>query len=140
MAERAFKTLAAATRASLIFSSVVLVLVACGPRSQLDHIDMSKQAPQDVAGSFSVRTYEGSSPHPNVSSFIESIHATSCKNLAWDPPATKGNALQQLRMKAHRLGANAIINVYFDAQGTDAWGTNCWQSITATGDAVVGED
>jgi uncharacterized protein YbjQ (UPF0145 family) len=53
-----------------------------------------------------------------------------------DPPATQGDALQQLQLLALRAGANAVSNVTFDARGTDTWGTNCWQTVTASGFAV----
>lgn len=98
---------------------------------------MSEQNPQEVAASLNVKVYEGSSFTGTVKTYLQSISAFSCKNQAYDPPPTKGDALSQLRLKAARLGANAIVNVYFDTDGTDAWGTNCWKSVTASGDAVV---
>lgn len=116
---------------------IVGLVAGCGPAAQIGYIDVSKQSRDDITESFNVQIFEGSSPHPRIETYYESLHATSCKNKLWDPPPTKGNALQQLRLKALSLGANAIVNVHFDTQGTDALGTNCWKSVTATGDAVL---
>lgn len=114
-----------------------LLTIGCGPNRQLEHIDISKVPPEEVSKSFSIHVFEGGTTHPPVKQFLSNINATSCKNKVWDPPATKGDALTQLRLKAARLGATAIVEVYFDEQGTDAFGTNCWESITATGTAVT---
>jgi hypothetical protein len=34
------------------------------------------------------------------------------------------------------MNADAIIDVNFDQRGTDAWGTNCWETVQASGMAV----
>jgi uncharacterized protein YbjQ (UPF0145 family) len=104
---------------------------------QLEHMDVSEVSKDEMTAAFKVQVFESDVALANVASYVGSMHATSCKNKVWDPPATKGDALQQLRLKALRAGANALVNVNFDEQGTDVWGTNCWQSVTATGDAVV---
>jgi uncharacterized protein YbjQ (UPF0145 family) len=103
----------------------------------LEHVDVSEVSSQEMTAAFKVQVFESDIDVAQVASYVGSMQATSCKNKVWDPPATKGNALQQLRLKALRAGANALVNVNFDDQGTDTWGTNCWQSVTATGDAVV---
>ena len=41
-----------------------------------------------------------------------------------------------LRLKALDLGADGIIDITFDTRGTDTWGTNCWESVQASGIAV----
>lgn len=121
--------------------SILMVLLAslagCGPNAQLGFIDINKVPSDEMKRSYQVEVYEGSTKHPEVIAHLSNLQATSCKNMTWDPPATKGNALQQLRLKAVQAGANGLINVYFDKQGTDTWGTNCWESVTATGDAVT---
>ena len=68
--------------------------------------------------------------------FLIEIKAYSCKLLLSDPPASKGDALKQLRLKALEMGANGIVDVTFDSRGTDAFGTNCWESVQVTGVAV----
>lgn len=80
-------------------------------------------------------TVDGKS-HPKVKTYLGDIVAYSCKHLMWDAPASKGNALLQLRLKALDIKASAIIDVTFDSRGTDAFGTNCWESVQASGVAV----
>jgi uncharacterized protein YbjQ (UPF0145 family) len=116
---------------------LMLSLSACGPKAHLAIVDMSQQAPDDVAKSMTVQIFEGVNSSPKIVKPIGLVNATSCKHLTSDPPATRGDALRQLRFKASKLGANAVVNVYFDSRGTDPWGTNCWESVTATGDAVI---
>ena len=57
--------------------------------------------------------------------------------MSWDPPASKGDALKQLKIKAVNMGANGVIDITFDKRGTDTWGTNCWESVQASGTAVI---
>ncbi|MDC0452133.1 YbjQ family protein [Candidatus Pelagibacter sp.] len=48
-----------------------------------------------------------------------------------------GDALKQLKIKAVRAGANGVIDITFDSRGTDTFRTNCWESVQASGTAVV---
>ena len=111
------------------------LLAACTPFVEV--IDVSKVPPQDMQAAQRIRivTIDNASP-PEIAEYLGPIDAFSCKGLMTDPPATRGNALQQLRYKAFKLGADAIIEVTFDTRGTDAWGTNCWETVTASGSAV----
>ena len=56
-----------------------------------------------------------------------------------DPPASKGDALLQLRLRASELGADTILDITFDTRGTDPFGTNCWESVQASGMAIISE-
>lgn len=123
-----------------ILSMILFALSACGANPQLQVIKLSEVSKEELNEARKVKIYQGDSNNVKVRKYLDDLHATSCKNMTWDPPATKGNAMQQLRIKAHRLGANAVINVYFDKSGTDTLGTNCWSSVTATGTAVVMEE
>ena len=73
---------------------------------------------------------------PSKLAVIQPIEAFSCKHLVTDPPASTGDALLQLQLKALELDASAITNVTFDTRGTDTWGTNCWETVQASGLAV----
>lgn len=77
-------------------------------------------------------------PQPtNIERYIGPVEAWSCKFLMTSKPATKSDAIAQLRVKALRLGANAVIGVTYDNKGTDAFGTNCWETVHAAGTAVI---
>ena len=79
---------------------------------------------------------EQAAGYPPVHRFIGPVHGVSCKHLLTDPPASKADALLRMRVEAHRLGADTVIDVTIDQSGTDALGTNCWESISVNGLAV----
>lgn len=68
---------------------------------------------------------------------IGQIEATSCMNKLWDAPASRENAIDQLRYKASALGANGITNLICEkGEGTNL-AKNCWNSVTCYGVAIV---
>lgn len=115
----------------------LLILTACGPRPWAQGINMSHVPPDETQAALAVRVFDQTLPPPTPSKIIGEVRATSCKNKLWDAPATRGDALAQLRLKALRMGGNAVVAVTYDERGKDALGTNCWESVTATGTAVV---
>lgn len=66
---------------------------------------------------------------------IQPITATSCKNLITDKAPSVEDAINQLRYKAFKLGANAIINLNCYTEGTN-YSKNCWSSVTCDGIAI----
>ncbi len=121
--------------------AIVLVIIAfaiggCG--TFVPVTDITKVPKDTLQQAYRIKTYTAGSNvnYPDIDEYLGSITAYSCKHLMWDPPASKGDALTQLKLKAQELGANGIIDVTFDSRGTDAWGTNCWESVQASGVAV----
>ncbi len=118
-----------------LYIYVCLALTSCAPFVPVTNL---KEVPSEkLAQANKVRIYMlDSNKEIPEGEELGQIEAYSCKNMAFDPPPSKGNALMQLRLKALDLGANAITDVTFDHQGTDAWGTNCWESIEVSGMAL----
>jgi uncharacterized protein YbjQ (UPF0145 family) len=114
-----------------------LILSSCGPR--VDVINFKTVEPSVLAKASRVQIFklDNAQPKPEIDQYIGEITAYSCKHLTWDPPASKGDALKQLKVKAVNMGANGVIDITFDSRGTDTWGTNCWESVQASGTAVV---
>lgn len=111
-----------------------VILYGCGPSVPVT--DVKKIDPDVLRAALQIRTYVVGQT-PNVSySVIQPVDAYSCKHLVWEKPASKGDALKQLKIKAYILGANAIMDVEFDKRGSDPWGTNCWESVQASGVAI----
>ena len=98
---------------------VLVVLAGCADR-RVPVIDMATVTPAELTAATNVRVFTTEQPPPKAEHAIGPVAAFSCKYLTTDPPASKGDALQQLQLKAARLGANAVINVTFDLRGTDA--------------------
>ncbi len=105
-------------------------------------VNIKDVPPDQLQQSYRIKTYttEAGANYPEVEIYIGDIVGYSCKLLMTDPPASKGDALTQLRLKALELGADGIINITFDSRGTDTFGTNCWESVQASGVAVKFSD
>lgn len=117
---------------------LVLSALACACASTPERLKSSDIQPEEAQASLAVRVFDQTAPQPQVvERYIGTVEAFSCKKSVWNKSATKGDAISQLRVKAHRLGANAIIGVTYDDKGADAFGTNCWESVFASGTAVA---
>lgn len=119
-----------------VLLAVALLAAGCGPFVSVT--DLETVPPAVMAEASRVRVYQFGTEQemPQIAEYLGPVEAYSCKNLLTDPPASKGDALQQLRIKAAMMEADAIIDVNFDERGTDAWGTNCWETVQASGMAV----
>ena len=120
----------------LILSILIIVFfIGCiGPL--VPEIDLKGVNQQDILSSQKIRTYIVGQMPPDGFTVLEPLEAWSCKNKTGDRPATKGNALRQLKLLAYRLGATALMDVEFTGHNTDTWGTNCWNSVHASGIAI----
>lgn len=122
---------------NLTISLIVPVLLsACS--TLVPVIDVSKIPPETLQAAYRVQTFtiDSAATRPEVSQYLGVITVFSCKHMVYDPPASTGNALTQLRLKALDMGADGVIDITFDTRGTDTWGTNCWESVQASGIAV----
>jgi uncharacterized protein YbjQ (UPF0145 family) len=119
----------------ILLSSIILS--SCGPK--VDVLDFSTVDQKILTEASKVQIFklDNAQPKPEIEKYVGEITAYSCKHLSWDPPASKGDALKQLKVKAVRQGANGVIDITFDTRGTDTFGTNCWESVQASGTAVV---
>lgn len=120
----------------LIFLSF---LVGCTTLPRKEYLVKNLQEVPDstLLNSLRVKIFTVDNPNlPTDFEYIDEIFAYSCKRLYNDPPASKGDALKRLKIKAYERGANAVIEVTFDTRGTDPWGLNCWEIVQASGLAV----
>ena len=123
-----------------ILNLTVLCLFLTGcftPRVKV--VNLSDLSPEVLTKASKVQVFklDNPTPKPDIEKYVGEITAYSCKHLMTDPPASKGNALTQLKVQAVEEGANGIIDITFDSRGTDTWGTNCWESVQASGTAVI---
>ena len=115
------------------FPILILAVAACTPL--VDVMDVDKIQPGEREAAASVRIVPIGSPQTVTGKFMGSVEANSCKFLLWDKPPSQTNATIQLQIKALRLGADTVSNYACNRSGTDAYGTNCWGSVTCGGDA-----
>jgi uncharacterized protein YbjQ (UPF0145 family) len=122
---------------NIVVTLVALLFVGGCIKPFVPVTDISKVPKDKLQAAYRIKTYTAeNNNYPEVAKYLGDITAYSCKNLLWDPPSSKGDALTQLKLKALELGADGIIDVTFDTRGTDAYGTNCWDSVQASGVAV----
>lgn len=118
----------------VILSSLFL-LAGCGAGQWADRIDLAKVAPTERTASLRIRLFDQSMEAPQGKEIIGSVQGVSCQNKVWDAPATKGDALDQLRIKALRAGADAVTGITYSERGT-SYKPNCWASVIVSGIAV----
>ena len=121
---------------------IVLLFAISGCGTFVPITDTSEVPEPTLSKAYRVKviTAGSSVETPNIYKYLGAITTYSCKHLLWDPPASKGDALLQLQIKAIELGANGIVDVTFDIRGTDTCGTNCWETVQASGVAVRFEE
>ena len=113
---------------------IIVFFIGCAPFVPV--IDLTGVHQQDLIKSQKIRTYIVGQMPPDEFTVLEPLEAWSCKQQSWGRPATKGNALRQLKLLAYRLGATAIMDVEFTGHGVDPYGTNCFNSVHASGTAI----
>jgi hypothetical protein len=111
-----------------------ILVAGCGPFVEV--LDVRRVSSEERAAALNVDLLLPGMPRPQNMIFVGPVEATSCKNLLTDPPASRANATEQLKIKALRMGANAVVDFSCDASGTDTYGTNCWNSVSCAGSAV----
>lgn len=114
------------------------VLSGCGPFVNV--VRLADVPPNQRAAAARVQVVPLGAPVPAGAKVLQPVEAHSCKSWMTDPPATTGNAIQQLQVRTVRAGGNAVVNVTTDTRGADTWGTNCWQTVTASGMAAIVPD
>lgn len=107
----------------------VFIITGCGP-----FVDVVKVEEGTISKLDKIQVFEASQITPDAYKYLGTIKATSCKNLIWDPPSTKKDAVTQLKYKVSNLGGNGLTNLVCKEYGT-RFDTNCWSSVTC--DAVA---
>ena len=115
-------------------ASLLLCLSGCVPFVEV--MDVNEIPEQERTAAFHVETYRDGMQNPKAEKYLGQVKATSCKHWMWDDEASTGNAMEQLRIKAYRMDADAVVHVVCDSLGTNL-GTNCWSSVTCSGDAIT---
>lgn len=107
----------------------------CGAGQWADQVQVSQLPPDEQKAALAVRVFDQTMQPPQAKEIVGEVQAVSCQNKPWQPPSTKGDALSQIRIKALRLGANAITGVTYTERGT-TYNPNCWNSVIVSGTAV----
>lgn len=73
-------------------------------------------------------------PYP-AHTVIGPVEAFSCKYMGTDPAPSEGDADRRLKLKAHEMQANGVIDIAY-TKGGPSLTKDCWSYIHATGTAI----
>lgn len=119
---------------TLLAASGVAMLAGCGSFVEVVDVSAARAGP---AASVQVLTRE--QLQGRKTEMVQTISATSCKNKIWDPEPTQENAVEQLRVKAARIGANTVTNLFCRPEPNVNLGTNCWSAVVCEAAALRAE-
>ncbi len=60
----------------------------------------------------------------------------SCQNKIWDAPATRANAIEQLKHHSLEQEGDGITNVQCSGREGTSVRTNCWELISCTAEVI----
>lgn len=115
----------------LFAAALASALAGCGAFVEVVKVDETNAG---AAGAVQVLTRE--QLQGRRTEIVQTISATSCKNKLWDPAPTRENAVQQLQVKAARIGANVVTNLFCRDEPSVNLGTNCWSAVVCEAAAV----
>ena len=113
----------------MILIVMVFSFMGCSPWVKIRKVD------SNIANKIIVYTDKKLLDQKNVKS-IRVIEATSCKCLLWDPKASESNCIDQLKMVAYSIGANAII-IGELRKGDRPTDKNCWSTVECNAIAII---
>ena len=117
---------------SLILISL-LVLSGCAGLGQIERVsDLSVEQLRQVNN---IQFY-ASDKNLHYSS-IGRIKGISCKGSPFSGDTSKEAAMMQLRIKAVKIGANAVLFSTCSQDASVDWGNNCWASWVCIGEAAI---
>lgn len=107
---------------------VLMLLSGCSVAPLIEHVTVDESSAPLRAAVLVV---------PGGSASGQAISARSCKKLAWEPDATAEDGIEQLKVKASRLGANAIAGVACEPESPNAsMSANCWTAVVCRATAL----
>jgi uncharacterized protein YbjQ (UPF0145 family) len=110
---------------------LVLTMALAGCASPLPLIDRDASHLREAAAAARVRVFLAGARVPHRTQRMVPIEAYTC--MLGDLIAAKEDALRQLRSKADSIGGNAVVDVSFETRGAETLGSDCSQTITASG-------
>ena len=112
---------------------LVLTMALAGCASGLPLIDRDASHLREAAAAARVRVFVAGARVPHRTQRMVPVEAYTCMRVLGDPVAAKEDALRQLRSKADNIGGNAVVDVSFETRGAETLGSECSQTITASG-------
>jgi uncharacterized protein YbjQ (UPF0145 family) len=114
-------------------------LTGCSGLGQVS--DPTALTPEDLIAAEKVAIIQTGTLQPNQYKVLERVTGLSCQGTLRAPSPTADEAMEQLKIKAGKLRADAVTNIACRDSKTIDWANNCSRSIKCVGDAIaiVGE-
>ena len=118
------------------FFMFFLIFSGCAGLGQVERIsDLSAEHLRQISN---VQFYETDKNLDYQS--LGKIKGISCKGSANSGDTSKEAALMQLKIKAIKIGANAILYPTCSHDASVDWSNNCWESWVCIGEAAIVND
>ncbi len=110
----------------------LILLSGCAGFGQVERIDdLSVTQLQQLQ---EIKLYD--SPEGLNYDSLGKVKGISCKGSAFSGNTEKDAAITQLKIKALKVGSNAILYTTCSHDSSVDWGNNCWDSWVCVGEAV----
>ena len=111
----------------------ILVLSGCAGLGQVERVaDLSVEQLRQVNN---IQFYESDKNLRYTT--LGRIKGISCKGSAFSGGARKEAAMMQLKIKAVKIGANAVLYPTCSHDVSVDWANNCWESWVCIGEAAI---
>lgn len=114
---------------------LVSMVAACG--AFVPVVDLQELSPEQRQKIRSVQVLDDNLLSKRRYSILNVAEGNSCKNLVTDPPASRTNAIEQLKFYALEMGGNAISNIQCSGREGTSVDTNCWELISCTANVLI---
>lgn len=117
-----------------VYYLLMVFLAGCGLTAGMGRVvRITDLSSEEIARANTMRIYKsGAFP---ASENLGRIEGLSCAALA-EERVSEIEALEQLKIKAAKLGATAVTNVACQYNGEIDWQSNCWRTYVCVGDAL----
>jgi uncharacterized protein YbjQ (UPF0145 family) len=121
-------------RTSFVLVISSSIFTACSPFIPV--VKVGELPAEKQSALMTIKTYEPPELVGVSYEVVGELTGNSCKNLLWDRPASREDAVNQMRYLALERGANGITEIKCEPPRGTSLETNCWESITCTSKAV----
>lgn len=116
------------------FTLGFLLLTGCG--SFLPVVKLDQLSPEKRNAALSVKIFNATQLSGMKFDVLSVVEGNSCQNKLYDPPATRGAAIDQAKYFASEIGADGITNIQCGAREGTSTRTNCWELVSCTAEAI----
>lgn len=117
--------------------AVVLAYCAGGCAARVARVNFGELSPAEQVAVTRVQVFNTSQLTDYRVTVVGIVEGVSCRHMLWDAPPSRTAAIEQAKYYAHKLGAGGITNVQFGGVEGTSYGTNYWESIRVTAEAIT---